>query len=167
MTLIAAANSVWEATEKKIKENFKEFESQTAGMTGEEKSVAALMHDLGISKELAESMVTSSGRSGNEGAYDYYGQDWRLSYQQGSASNYYNPNMAYVPADAWTNKNQLTSDDISGFRGLPAQMMQAVANGAASGAAAGVSGIMVTLDGEKVGMLVAPYVSQTIAKDIP
>ena len=42
-------------------------------------------------------------------------------------------------------------------------MLQAVA----SGAAAGVSGISVNLDGQKVGVLVAPYVSEEIARDIP
>ena len=93
--------------------------------------------------------------------------DWRPSYQQGFQNNYYNPNMSYVPADAWTNQNQLTSSDISDFRGLPAQMLKAVASGAASGAAAGVSGISVNLDGQKVGVLVAPYVSEEIARDIP
>ena len=75
--------------------------------------------------------------------------------------------MPNIPADAWTNQNQLTSSDISDFRGLPAQMLKAVASGAASGAAAGVSGISVNLDGQKVGVLVAPYVSEEIARDIP
>lgn len=45
--------------------------------------------------------------------------------------------------------------------GLPAQIQQAVSAGAASG----VSQIVVTLDGSKVGNLVAPYVSQQIARD--
>lgn len=63
----------------------------------------------------------------------------------------------YVPADWWTNQNTLTSDDISGFRGLPGLMTAAVQKG--------VSGIQVNLDGYKVGTLVTPYVSQQIARD--
>ena len=35
-----------------------------------------------------------------------------------------------------------------------------------AGAAAGVSGISVQLDGERVGQLVAPYVSQGIATQV-
>lgn len=71
-------------------------------------------------------------------------------------------------SDTWMNQNNgLTSSDISDFRGLPAQMLKAVASGAASGAAAGVSGITVNLDGQKVGVLVAHYVSEEIARDIP
>lgn len=91
------------------------------------------------------------------------GADWRPGYQQGYEPNYYNPNMPYIPAYSWTDRNELTSDDLSSFRGLPAEMSKAVA----SGAAAGVSGITVNLDGQKVGILVAPYVSQEIARDIP
>jgi len=65
-----------------------------------------------------------------------------------------------LPADWWVNNNQngLTSDDISGFRSLPALMLKAVQGG--------VSGIRVTMDGHTVGQLVAPYVSQMIAADI-
>ena len=84
--------------------------------------------------------------------------DWRSPYQQGYPSNYYNPNMV-VPADSWTNdRNELTSDDISGFRTLPDLMAKSVRNG--------VSNIVVSMDGQKVGQLVAPYVSQMIARDI-
>ena len=53
----------------------------------------------------------------------------------------------------------LTSDDVSGFKGLPGQIMQA----AKAGTAAGVSGIRVYMDGVAVGHLVAPTVSQDIA----
>ena len=45
-------------------------------------------------------------------------------------------------------------------------MIAAVQAGASAGSAAGVSGIQVLLDGAAVGRLVAPYVSQTIARDI-
>ena len=66
-----------------------------------------------------------------------------------------------LPADWWTGGgtgNNLTSDDISGFRTLPGQMRAAVRDG--------VRGISVNMDGYKVGSLVAPYVSEIIARDI-
>ena len=60
------------------------------------------------------------------------------------------------------NENGITSTDLQGFRGLPANIQTAVQKGAA----AGVSGIKVNLDGRTVGELVAPYVSAAIARDI-
>ena len=60
------------------------------------------------------------------------------------------------------NENGITSTDLQGFRGLPANIQTAVQKGAA----AGVSGIKVNLDGRTVGELVAPYVSVAIARDI-
>jgi flagellar biosynthesis chaperone FliJ len=53
----------------------------------------------------------------------------------------------------------LTSEDISGFRGVPAKIEAA----ARKGIAAGISGIKVQMDGVTVGHLVAPTVSQDIA----
>ena len=70
--------------------------------------------------------------------------------------------MENLPTSWWQqngNNDQITSSDLSQFRGLPAQ----VAAAAQAGTANGVSGIKVTLDGYTVGRLVAPYVSQTIA----
>lgn len=66
-----------------------------------------------------------------------------------------------LPAEWWTGTgsgNSLTSDDISGFRSVPGLMKAAVKEG--------VSGIRVSLDGRAVGSLVAPYVSEMIARDI-
>lgn len=60
------------------------------------------------------------------------------------------------------NNNGITSADLQGFRSLPGNMAAAVQ----SGAARGVSGIKVILDGATVGRLVAPYVSETIARDV-
>ena len=60
------------------------------------------------------------------------------------------------------NNNGITSADLQGFRSLPGNMAAAVQ----SGAARGVSGIKVVLDGATVGRLVAPYVSETIARDV-
>ena len=127
----------------------------------------AFWNALGITPEEFNTFFTRRDQNADAAERLATGADWRLSYQQGYESNYYNPNMPNIPADAWTNQNQLTSSDISDFRGLPAQMLKAVASGAASGAAAGVSGISVNLDGQKVGVLVAPYVSEEIARDIP
>lgn len=58
--------------------------------------------------------------------------------------------------------NNITSSDLQSFRGLPAGILEATRAGAASG----VSGIRVTLDGATVGRLVAPYVSESIARDV-
>ena len=72
-----------------------------------------------------------------------------------------------LPAEWWLNaganqQNGVTSEDLAGFRNLPAQMQRA----AQAGTAAGVSGIRVTMDGRAVGELVAPYVSRAIARDL-
>ena len=72
----------------------------------------------------------------------------------------------WLEASSWrnagNNENSLTSSDLQGFRSLPAAMSSAVA----AGAARGVSGITVQLDGYTVGKLVAPYVSETVARDV-
>lgn len=65
--------------------------------------------------------------------------------------------MEDLPSDWWTNQSTLTSEDISGFKSVPGLMKAAVQ--------AGVSGIKVTMDGRTVGNLVAPYVSQYIARE--
>jgi hypothetical protein len=62
--------------------------------------------------------------------------------------------------------NGITASDLANLKGLPAQITTAVENGAAAGAAAGVGNIQVQLDGAVVGRLVAPYVSQIIAREI-
>ena len=55
-------------------------------------------------------------------------------------------------------KNKITAEDLSAFQSVPDQMAAAVAEG--------VSGIEVTLDGQKVGNLVAPYVSSMLGNMI-
>ena len=55
-------------------------------------------------------------------------------------------------------QNEITSADLSAFNKVPGEMSSAVANA--------VSGIKVYMDGEEVGNLVAPYVSQSIANDV-
>ena len=83
---------------------------------------------------------------------------WAMDENRDSDS--YNPSAwEDLPASWWTNNdNGLTSEDISGFRSVPGQMRAAVREG--------ISGIRVTMDGAVVGNLVAPYVSQYIARDI-
>jgi hypothetical protein len=64
-----------------------------------------------------------------------------------------------LPSSWWLNNNDtITSDDISGLRTMPGQMRSAVKEG--------MSGVKVTMDGQTVGRLVAPYVSQYIARDL-
>ena len=55
-------------------------------------------------------------------------------------------------------ENGITSSDLQGFRGLPAQMQSAVQKG--------VSGMKVEIDGQTAGRILAPYVSEEIAKSI-
>lgn len=57
-----------------------------------------------------------------------------------------------------TAENGLTSSDVNAFQSVPDAMADAVRSG--------VSSIKVILDGETVGYLVAPYVSQSIARGI-
>lgn len=59
---------------------------------------------------------------------------------------------------ARTIADRMAGVDLKSFNSVPAQMVTAVANGAASG----VSGIRVYMDGYAVGSLIAPYVSQLI-----
>ena len=67
-----------------------------------------------------------------------------------------------LPANWWEtigkDENDLTKEDISEFRELPNKMARSVANS--------VGGISVNLDGYRVGRLVAPYVSEIVARDI-
>ena len=60
-----------------------------------------------------------------------------------------------------TNENGITRQDLAGFNALPGNIRQAVENGARKG----VSGIQVNLDGYRVGQLIAPYVSEMIARE--
>jgi hypothetical protein len=73
------------------------------------------------------------------------------------------PDWLWTDAGLWNGQqNGITSNDLQGFRGLPGQMSAAVN----SGVRTGISGIKVSLDGSTVGRLVAPYVSEYIARDI-
>ena len=58
--------------------------------------------------------------------------------------------------------NGVTGADLEGFRGLPANMEAA----ARKGVAAGVKGLRVEIDGQAAGRILAPYVSQEIARSI-
>ena len=58
--------------------------------------------------------------------------------------------------------NGVTGADLEGFRGLPANMEAA----AKKGVAAGVKGLRVEIDGQAAGRILAPYVSQEIARSI-
>lgn len=153
-----AANASWETIKASAVEGTHNF---TKYFT--EDLPNAFWTALGITPEEFNTFFTRRDQNADASERLATGADWRPGYQQGYESNYYNPNMPNIPADAWTNKNELTSEDLSSFRGLPAEMSKAIA----SGAAAGVSGISVLLDGQRVGELVAQYVSEAIARDIP
>lgn len=74
-----------------------------------------------------------------------------------------------IPQSWWAesgNSDQLTSSDISGFRGLPAAMAAAAQDGSARGTAQGISGLRIEMDGVTLGRLISPYVSQSIARDL-
>ena len=109
---------------------------------------------------------------GNEKEFDRL-DEWldKIMEEYSSAqdeSDFNADNWMDLPSTWWQepitvkDENGVTSSDLQSFRSLPASMQTAVQNGAASG----VSGIKVTLDGYTVGTLVAPYVSQIIARDI-
>lgn len=63
-----------------------------------------------------------------------------------------------IPADWWTGKNELTQEDLNNFNSVPGMMKAAVREG--------VGNIRVIMDGQSVGYLVAPYVSEQIARDM-
>lgn len=77
-------------------------------------------------------------------------------------------NIQDLPAEFWqraggvSGSSGISGADLQAFQGVPAAMAAAVA----AGAAQGVSGIRVALDGEAVGRLVAPYVSESVARDV-
>ena len=80
--------------------------------------------------------------------------------------------LRYLNADQWTGggsnagsgatQDGITHTDLANFNGLPALIQKA----AQAGTATGVSGIRVYMDGVAVGRLVAPTVSQMIAREI-
>lgn len=79
-----------------------------------------------------------------------------------SVTDAYERMVAVQEENSKSNENAITSSDLNAFNSLPGDIQAAVEAGAASG----VSGIQVNLDGEKVGTLVAPYVSEQLARDI-
>ena len=91
-------------------------------------------------------------------------------YNSAETDKDFNPaNWMDIPASWWKTPaggtdtgDNITGSDLRTFRGLPASMVSAVQRGAA----AGVAGIQVRLDGRAVGEMVAPYVSTIIARDI-
>jgi len=159
VTLFAAASEMYKATEGKIKQVFDEFKNATAGMSSEDASVAALMHDLGITEEEARNMVQSPGTGTSNGKS--FGQDWRPSYMRdqsyyggpgkgdevihkdrrgGNTFDDYSANlerMANEAAQTSANteriaQNSVTSADIQTLTGLPAAVAQAVQAGMSS-----------------------------------
>lgn len=77
------------------------------------------------------------------------------------------PGKWFSQGTSGNQQNGTSQQDLANLKGLPAAMENAAQRGSLAGVSAGVSGISVTLDGYRVGQLVAPYVSQTIAYAIP
>ena len=141
-----AAEALWDAIRGEDWENMPDvWETVMEAFAGQDDLFAKL--DL-----LIDEMSTSTGDDSWKGVENLPANWW-------------------LDAANWQNKeDKITSADLQNFRGLPENMAKAVeqatAAGAASGAARGVSGIQVHLDGYTVGRLVAPYVSEMIARDI-
>ena len=81
----------------------------------------------------------------------------------------HNTQQPDLPAEWWKNpgrqegyENGITSADLQKFGNLPAQMASSVGSAVASG----MRNIRVSMDGRTVGSLVAPYVSQAIARSL-
>ena len=90
--------------------------------------------------------------------------DWRQENGYGSADWVIPERYGTVPdglsdsADSMNGASRSMDNAAATMRNLPAWILGAVRNG--------VSNIVVTLDGQKVGNLTAPYVSQHIAREI-
>ena len=104
---------------------------------------------------------------GNESTFNRL-NEWldRLYEALGGAGSAGLKNQTDLPATWWKNPgtsgDAVTGSDLRAFNGLPAAMQAAVKRGAADG----VSGLRVSMDGYAVGRIVAPYVSEMIARDI-
>ncbi len=99
--------------------------------------------------------------------YDEFGSLWD-SYRAWQEENGIRSDDWEVPASWWQNPasggnaDTITGSDLNSFRGLSGQLKVA----AQAGVAAGVSGLKVSMDGRLVGAVVAPYVSEMIARDL-
>lgn len=100
--------------------------------------------------------------NGNDGTFAVLNEALQKLWEELDANGIDQSEVEDLPADWWNtliNKDQITAEDLSGFREVPGQMEQAVR--------AGVSGIQISMDGYSVARVVAPYVSEMIARDIP
>lgn len=99
------------------------------------------------------------------------GADWRPSYMQGTANNYYNPNMVQfqnaaekmeeAASELTGNEdiNRQSSSDMSAaagqLKGLPGVIEGAIMSG--------MSGIKIYIDGQLAGNVLTPYVNSGMA----
>ena len=99
------------------------------------------------------------------------GADWRPSYMQGTANNYYNPNMVQFQnatekmeeaASELTGNNDVSrqsSSDMSAaagtLKGMPGQVEEAILRGMAN--------VKIYIDGQQAGNVLTPYVNQSLA----
>ncbi len=146
---------------------------------GNESVIEALLMGLGDRSDLQKSQLHNLlNGSFTSAGYDTWGELQRLWGGEGMETGRMVAMLdaiadAYTkipetPADWWQNpgsggnSDTITGSDLQNFRGMPAQLAAAVRSGAASG----VAGIQVLLDGHTVGRLAAPYVSEYIARDM-
>ena len=102
---------------------------------------------------------------------ELYESELRNAAGTAGSAGFHFPGMAPwggLSADTWQRggssaQEGITPGDMESFRGLPGAMQNAIREGAK----AGVSGIKVVMDGVTVGRLVAPTVSQEIARSMP
>jgi len=100
--------------------------------------------------------------SATEWVQEVFGDEWdavfaKILKEWDSLTPKQQNSLEDIPADWWSNTGELNSN-IEGLRGVPGLMKAAVREG--------VSGIRVTMDGQAVGNIVAPYVSEQIARDM-
>ena len=76
--------------------------------------------------------------------------------------------MYDIPPSWWQNLNTdgITQGDVAGLNNTLGTLGRMVLEGASAGVSKGISGIQVSMDGQRVGELVAPYVSRHIAYTI-
>ena len=78
----------------------------------------------------------------------------------------------YIPSSDWwlggsgsggtTDENGISRGDVEGLKGIPA----GVETAAEAGVRKGISGLRVEIDGQEAGRILAPYVSQEIAREV-
>ena len=143
---------------------------------GNEAKIESLLYGLGdrsdLQKAQLHNLLNGSFTSAGYGTWDELMRLWggegmdmgRMTAILDAIADAYT-RIPDTDSDWWKkggDENGITREDMADFGKLPGLIQLAVKAGAASG----VSGIKVTLDGRTVGQLVAPYASEYIARDL-